>query len=292
MRKEIYYISLISISIFFIGCGDNDKTVAINNIEKSINKKSTTVGCGKNGNNSSNGECNQNRDSAEFILNVLAKDKELKDNNRYVDGGIERNSLLDNTTKEIHKKSKLKEGLIELVDKVDNSKDVKKKKLEDFINSIDEVETNDNVEDFKKISVIKEELNNLVELGSRDLKSKDIKKELESLIKDVTESKKSLIDTQKSLIELVKSAEKKNTISAKKFASAIIKDVKNKKIAIVEENDKYFVIKVQKGDNLSILAKRYYNDKKKYRLIYEANRDKINSNYEIFPNTKLIIPKI
>ncbi len=295
MKKEYISIHLIVISILFIGCGDNnDKSVAINNIEKSINKKVTTVGCGKNKDNSSNKECNQNRDSAEFILNVLAKERESKKDSKDIgDIKIKRdlNSSLEVIAKEEHKKSKLKEDLIALVDKVDNSKELKKKKLEDFINSIDE-EQSDILEDRKKISIIKDELNNLVKLNSRDLKSKDIKKELESLILDVTESKKSLSQTQKSLKKLVENAEKKNTLSAKKFANAIIKDVKDKKIAIIEENSKSFIIKVQKGDNLSILAKRYYNDKSKYKLIYEANKNKINSKYEIFPNTKLIIPKI
>ncbi len=293
MKKRDGYISLIVISIFFAGCGDDNKTVAINNIEKSINKRATTVGCGKNGNSSLNGECNQNKeDSAEFILNVLAKDKEIKDVNGDIEEKRNLNSSLNVITKESHKKSKIKDSLIALVDEVDNSKDVKKKRLEEFINSIDEIKEDGELEDLKKISIIKDELNNLVELDSKDLKTKDIKKKLESLVIDVTESKRNLLHTQKSLIKLVENAEKKNTLSAKKFAHAIIEDVKDKKISIIEENDKFFVIKVQKGDNLSILAKRYYNDKKKYMLIYEANKDKINSKYEIFPNTKLIIPKI
>ena len=284
MRREIY-LSLIVISILSIGCGDSNKTVAINNIEKSINKEATTVGCGKNRDNSRDKECTQTqtRDSAEFILNVLAKENESKKESEDI-GEIKRglNSSLEIISKEEHKQSRLKDSLIALVNEVDNSKEVKKRRLENFINSIDN----------NRISLIKDELNSLVESGSRDLKSKDIKRELESLITDVTESTKSLVQTQKSLKRLVENAEKKDSKSIRKFTNAIIRDVKDKKIAIIEENDKYFIIKVQKGDNLSILAKRYYNDKKKYRLIYEANRDKINSKYEIFPNTTLVIPKI
>ncbi len=290
--KNNISIPLTVISILFIGCGDSNKSVAINHIEKSINKKITTVGCGKNGDNSSDKECNQNEASAEFILNTLAKEQEVEKNSENI-GDIKKNlhSSLEVIAEEADKKSKLKDSLIALVDEVSSSNEIKKKKLEDFINSIDREKYNQ-IKDLKKISLIKNELNNLVDLDSKDLKSKDVKKKLESLIEDVTESKKSLSQTQKSLKNLVENAEKKNTLSAKKFANAIIKDVKDKKIAILEENKKSFIIKVQQGDNLSILAKRYYNDKTKYRLIYEANRDKINSKYEIFPNTKLVIPKI
>lgn len=285
------YIFLLSMVIYFIGCGgDNEKSIAINNIEKSINKKTTTVGCGKNKN--SGEECKEGRDSAEFILNTLAKEKGIENENEDIED-IKKNlnSSLKIIAEEENRKRKIKDSLIALVNKVDNSKEVKKKRLEDFINSIDNEKYGEE-EDLRKISIIKDELTNLVELNSRDLKSKDIKRRLENLIADVTESKKTLSQTQKSLKKLVESVEKKQSSSAKKFANAIIKDVKSKKIAILEEKEDYFVIKVQKGDNLSILAKRYYNDKKKYKLIYEANKDKINSKYEIFPNTKLVIPKI
>ena len=293
MKKDIYLSLIVIVSILIIGCGeDNSKSVAINHIEKSINKKITTVGCGKKGDNRSDKECNQNEASAEFILNTLAKEQEDKKNSEnIVDIKKNLHSSLEVIAEEADKKSKLKDSLIALVDEVSSANKVKKKKLEDFINSIDE-EKDNQIKDLKKISLIKDELNNLVELDSKDLKSKDVKKKLESLIADVTESKKSLSQTQKSLKNLVENAEKKNTLSAKKFANAIIKDVKDKKIAILKEDNKSFIIKVQEGDNLSILAKRYYNDKSKYRLIYEANRDKINSKYEIFPNTKLVIPKI
>ena len=294
MEKKVY-ISLVVISILFIGCGgdDNNKSVAINSIEKSIKKKTTTVGCKKG---ASNRVCSQKnhyyhppQDSAEFILNVLAREKESKKATKDIrDIKRDLNSSLEIISIEEKKKSKLEESLISLVDKVDKSKNIKKKRLEDFINSIDREQDSS----LGRISIIKEKLNNLVKLNGRESKLKNIKKELENLIEDVTESQKSLSQTEKSIKKLVERAEKENSSSVNRFANAIIRDIKDKKIAIIEENSKYFIIRVQKGDNLSILAKRYYNDKKKYRLIYEANRDKINSDYEIFPNTKLVIPKI
>ncbi len=288
MRVKLL-IPLIFMAIF-IGCGDNEKsTVAINNIEKSITKEKTNLGCGKEHNGSE--ECSEEeKSSAEFILNTL--EKGLDSNEKEDIASIKKNlnTSLDVITKEEDKNSKLKDSLIALVNEVNEGKEEKKRDLKNFVNSLDDNEIG--VDNIKKIASIKNELTNLVELDTSDVKSKDVKKRLQHLIDDVTESKKSLSQTQKSLKTLVENVEKKNTPSAKKFASAIIKDVSNKKISILKETNKYFIIKVQSGDNLSILAKRYYNDKNKFRLIYEANRDKINSKYEIYPNSRLLIPKI
>ncbi len=287
-------IFLILIFIF-IGCGDNEKksTVAINSIEKSITKEETNLGCGKEHDGSE--ECSQEeKSSAEFILNTLEKDL-VSDKNEDI-ASIKKNlnnslnNSLEEITKEEMKKSKLKDSLIALVDEVNEEKGGKKRDLKNFVDNLDDSEVG--ASNIKKIASIKDELTSLVELDGSDVKPKDVKKRLQSLIDDVTESKKSLSQTQKSLKNLVEDAEKRNTKSAKKFASAIIKDVFNKKISILKETDKYFIIQVQSGDNLSILAKRYYNDKSKFRLIYEANRDKINSRYEIYPNSRLLIPKI
>jgi len=286
-------IPLTFTAIFCIGCGNNNdknSSISINQIEKSITKEKTNLGCGDKEHNSSK-ECSEAKSSsAQFILNTLEKD--LGDSGKEDIASIKQklNISLEEITKESNKKSKLKDSLIALVDKVDHHKGGKAKDLQNFVNNLDDSQIG--TSHVKKIASIKDELTNLVELDNSDVKPKDVKRRLESLIADVTESKKSLSQTQKSLKNLVANAEKKDTPSAKKFANAIIKDVANKKISIIEENDKYFIIKVQRGDNLSILAKRYYNNRNKFKLIYEANRDKINSRYEIYPNSRLLIPKI
>jgi nucleoid-associated protein YgaU len=51
----------------------------------------------------------------------------------------------------------------------------------------------------------------------------------------------------------------------------------------------YYII--QKGDNLSKIAKRYYGDPNKYPLIFEANREVIKDPDLIFPGQKIRIPK-
>ena len=302
------YPSLLSLSltaIFFIGCGDNkeennnqNSSIMINNIEKSITKKQTNFGCNDKEDNGSK-ECKQKEESsAQFILNTLAKESSSNDKNDIKTIKKNLNSSLEEITEEEKKEDKLKNSLISLVDKVNSSKENKEKYLQNFIKKIDDKEFEN--EDEKKlgtpnsnqITLIKNKLINLVKSDDLSINPKEVKKKLRKLISDVTESENSLYQTKKSLKNLIKKVEKNNTKSSKKFADAIIKDVPNKKISILEENDKFFIIRVKSGDNLSILAKRYYNNKNKYKIIYEANKDKINSKYEIYPGSKLLIPKI
>ncbi|HFU75471.1 MAG TPA: LysM peptidoglycan-binding domain-containing protein [Campylobacterales bacterium] len=303
--KQPLLLSLSLTAIIFIGCGSNkeennnqNSSITINKIEKSITKKQTNLGCNDKEHNGSK-ECKQEEEnSAQFILNTLAK--ESSSNNEHDIKTIKENlsSSLEEITKEENKQDKLKNSLVALVDKVNTSKGGKGKDLQSFVENIDDSEFENEDEkklgtpNTNKIASIKDELTNLVELDDLDIKPKEVKKKLESLISNVTESKKSLSQTQKSLKNLVKKAEEKNTPSAKKFANAIIQDVSNKKVSIIEENTNFLIIKVNNGDNLSILAQRYYNDRSKYKIIYEANKDKINSKYEIYPGSKLLIPKI
>jgi len=47
---------------------------------------------------------------------------------------------------------------------------------------------------------------------------------------------------------------------------------------------------VEKGDNLSKIAKKFYGDPNKWRKIYEANRDRIKDPNKIRPGQVLVIP--
>ena len=288
MSRRKLFLSLIPIFII-VGCGNTNKsTVAINQIEKTITKEKTNLGCGNNNTE----ECKDNRSSAKFILETLEKD--LVDDESV---GNDITSLRENLnlslqeiSKEESKKNKLKHSLMALVDEVENKGISRAKRLKNFVNNLDDSELG--LSNSQKITSIKNELENLIEIESEEVKKRDVMRKLKNIIENVTEDRKSLVQTEKTLKKLVAIAEKKNGKSIKKFATAIVKDVADKKIRIIDENDKYFIIKVQSGDNLSILAKRYYNDRSKFKLIYEANRDKINSKYEIYPDTKLLIPKI
>ena len=56
----------------------------------------------------------------------------------------------------------------------------------------------------------------------------------------------------------------------------------------VEREVKYTV---QKGDSLSKIAQQQYGDGKKWRAIFEANRDQISNPDLIHPGQVLTIPK-
>lgn len=47
---------------------------------------------------------------------------------------------------------------------------------------------------------------------------------------------------------------------------------------------------VQRGDTLEGIAVKMYGDRTKWRLIFEANRDKITNKDRIFPGQELVIP--
>ena len=295
-------IPLSLITILFIGCDksqeeneNKNSSITINKIEQNITNKQTNFGCESNSSKSE--ECTQEEmDSTKFILNTLKKDSNTHEKSN-INLIKERISVsLKEIEKEEEKKSKLKESLEVLVNEISENK---KKNLTNFVNQIDGSEFKSVTENrldapsTHTISNIKSELKNLVEIKNTKVKPKVVKKRLETLIADVTESKKNLKQTKDSLKNLLKDTEGRNASSSiKKFASAIIEDVSSKRISIVEENEQYLTIKVQKGENLSLLADKYYNDASKYKLIYEANKDKINSKYEIYPGTELLIPKI
>jgi len=293
MKKKIY--SFFCVYLFLIGCDSENSekkkaletTVVINKIEKSLTQNNTTLGCDDN----KTKVCLAERDSSAFILNTLAKEEESS-----VIEGLNTLSLkekLNNSLEEISKEEmktdELKENLVAFVNSTRHNRG---KALEKFIDKIEEEKKLEELTDSTRITLIKNELNNLMLLEKPLMKSKEVKIKLENLMSDISLSERTLSQTKTTLKNLVTTAEKRGKASDKKFVNAIIQDVSSKKISILEETKDYFIITVQEGDNLSILAKRYYSNTDKFKLIYEANKDKINSKYEIYPGSKLLIPKI
>ncbi len=299
--KNYLLISSLTLTtiLLVIGCDKNQEdnqnnAITINTIEQNITSKKTSFGC-QNKKNSQSEECTQEEmDSAKFILNTLNKDLNNQEETNM--GSIKErlNISLKEIGEEVDKKKKLKDNLEALVNELSDNK---KKNLEDFVNKINDsdfkhVEENRVESSSNKISTIKNKLKTLIEIEDIKVKPKVVKKRLETLIANVTDSKKDLIQIGNNLKDLVKDAQERDTPSVKKFAKAMIEDISSKKISIIKENKQFFIIKVQNGENLSLLAKRYYNDASKYKLIYEANKDKISSKYEIYPGSELLIPKI
>jgi len=66
--------------------------------------------------------------------------------------------------------------------------------------------------------------------------------------------------------------------------------IKAATLAVKEPEVEYYVI--QKGDNLSKIAKQFYGDANKYPQIFEANKEVIKDPDLIFPGQKIRIPAL
>lgn len=325
--REILVSSTIFtlLSICFLGCENKSseqtvqervEPIKINKIEENITQKISEVGCKKDKNET--GECREDeQDAAKFILETLSKERErfssvspTKQPTQKTPSLRERLKLsLAQIEKEETHKRDIKDGLIALVSRAETSQHIKREELESFIQNIQNQENEKHVnrdklqnfidtvqneeEETRAISLVKKELNSFVEEAtSSRIKTEEVKERLENLIENVTTSTNSLEVTEETLKKLVANAEESNSPSATKFVTAIMEDVSTQRISILDDNQSYLTIRVENGDTLSVLAQRYYNDAGKYKLIYDANKDKIGKNYLIYPSTTLVIPKL
>ena len=105
-----------------------------------------------------------------------------------------------------------------------------------------------------------------------------------------------MTDTQKEqILENIQKIREKYLSEEIKEKEDIVKSVAteiNKKLDTepVNKIPQEITYKAVKGDNLKGLAEKYYNDAKKWTLIYNANKDKIRGGV-IVPGTLIIIPK-
>lgn len=73
-----------------------------------------------------------------------------------------------------------------------------------------------------------------------------------------------------------------------KGVANVVNELEVSETAPTEGSIEYYVI--QKGDTLSLIAKRYYGDPMAYPRIFEANREVIQDPDKIFPGQKIRIP--
>jgi LysM repeat protein len=326
MRKILVSSTVFTLlSICFLGCdnkGDEQtvqesiELIKINKIEENITQKISEVGCKKDKNKT--GECREDKPSAaKFILETLSKERERFSSISPTQQPKEKTPSLreklklslEQIEKEESQKRDIKDGLIALVSRAGSSQHIKREELKSFIQNIQNQENKkivnrDKLQNFidtiqnkeaetRAISLVKKELNSFVEEAtSSQIKTEEVKERLENLIENVTTSTTNLEATEETLKKLVANAEETNSPSATKFATAIMKDVSTQRISILDDNHSYLTIRVENGDTLSVLAQRYYNDAGKYKLIYDANKDKIGKDYLIYPSTTLVIPKL
>jgi len=292
MKKNRWFY-LFSVYLFLTGCREenseqnrtDDSTVIINKIENHITQKNTSLGCKDNRTE----VCTEEKSSGAFILNILAKEHSQQGVSNTLSIKENLNRSLEEISKEEKRTKQLKEELVIFVNSTQKNRG---KELEQFINKVEEEKEAKKLGNVNRIAQIKDNLNDLILSEEPIVKSKEVKRKLENLMSNIKLSEKTLSQTKETLKTLVDTVGNRGGESDKKFVNAIIEDVSTHKIRIVEEKENYFIITVQEGDNLSALAQRYYSDTDKFKLIYEANKNEINEKYEIYPGSKLLIPKI
>jgi hypothetical protein len=295
INKTIFIGSIILMT----ACNDNSESTEVKQLkEKSIPSfgKSKAVGCEAIEKNNDEEECHDKSSltSSERILDKLTKASDKPSDSsptdlhlaeKDVELNVTKNSsqqltmLVENST--IKQSVNSKEDLVQLMASVDTSelleadvKSIGRFDKEQFKNTWEELDAlvTSSEDTTKKQELLKIDLENLVIAASSDSDN----------IEEVTKKVKSLIDTS------TKDSSSKN----RKFVEHIISDISNKKIELLESNEKWIKIKIKSGDSLSTLAKNYYGDMSKFRVIYNANRDKIKDNYIIYTGDTLKIPTL
>ena len=308
MRIQQKILSL-GIAIILLGCGGEkeDRSQPISQKTKeALGDKTNESGC--DGNDAEESEGCSEDSSSSFILNALENSNETQKENNSLRGQL--NTPINDMSQDEKKENSSKNDLESLVNQVGELMEKDSNNVAEGLESL--VDSYDKQEHSKSIQ---EELTNLVkgvessklkreeveakllslvgEVENKKLKREEVEEKLLALVGDVPKVKKqSLKQTQLNLESLVSSAKKEGTNEAKRLASSIIEDVSQKRIKILRTEDTFVVIQVQNGDSLSELAKKYYGDATKYKIIYEANKDKIGNRNTIYPGTTLVIPKI
>jgi len=309
--KEMSKIIPLGIALIFLGCGDKEKPQQIAQKTNEVLGEVNSSGCNTEEAKESEG-CSE-ESSSSFILEELTKDntqqerevdslrgqlntllndmsqKEKEKQNPAIDNlellVTQVGDLLEKDSNKVAEGLEGLENLVETYDKQENAKSIR----EGLISLVDGIENSK----LKREAVEAKLLSLVGEVENKKINRKEVEAKLLSLVGDATKGQKSsLKQTQESLESLVSSAEKEGTTTAKRLARSMIEDVSQNRIKILQAEDTFVVIQVQAGDSLSALASKYYGDAAKYKIIYEANQEKIGNKNTIYPGTTLVIPKL
>jgi nucleoid-associated protein YgaU len=139
--------------------------------------------------------------------------------------------------------------------------------------------------------LFRENLKKLISNAGINVKDKKIASLLEeetqtdNAVKVKSESKKDLI---KNIIkEVVKQGPEKES----SYVVGLLKEVSSSKIDILKVEKDSTIVKIKEGDNLWNIAKRIYGNGFKYKLIYEANKDKLTNPNLVTVGMIIKVPK-
>ena len=87
-------------------------------------------------------------------------------------------------------------------------------------------------------------------------------------------------------------AKEKTTKKACTFCSAILDDIEDKSVKIIDIDKESITLRIKKGDTLSGFAKHYYGDANVYKRIAAYKNNGIGKNLVIYEGKNLNIPRI
>lgn len=158
--------------------------------------------------------------------------------------------------------------------------------------NLEKVETPKLQKDEKTAKVLlRENLRKLIMGAGIEVKDK----KLASILKEETKTDNAVRIKPKSKEDLIKDVIKeisKNPKVKNSYVVGLLKEVSKSKMDIVSVTKEYTIVKIKEGDNLWNIAKQIYGDGFKYKLIYEANKDKLADPNVVPVGTIIKVPKV
>ncbi len=99
------------------------------------------------------------------------------------------------------------------------------------------------------------------------------------------------VEAKQLLTDLIETADCDVNSNSNRYVTNLLKEVAQSKVKVMRVEEDYTTVRVRSGDSLSKLAARIYGDSRKFRIIYDANRDVLSNPNRIYAGLVLKIPR-
>ncbi|GEM_PF-5254260 len=234
---------------------------------------------------------NETKNSSYQNMLTSAADEDLKSDNAIK---VKAESLAIKNKKSSYEEMLAKEAENSAGDNVVRLSSIKKPPKEEKTKeeNLEKIETPKLQKDEKTAKVLlRENLKKLIMGAGIEIKDK----KLASILKEETKTDNAVRVKPKSKEDLIKDVIKEISTNPKvknSYVVGLLKEVSKSKMDIVSVTKEYTIVKIKEGDNLWNIAKEIYGDGFKYRLIYEANKDRLADPNVVPVGTVIKVPKV